>query len=190
MVKSRYIGDGHPTFNRNPYNGYINHYYWVDDHPLLYGNNGSLDPGTYISSFRTLFGAKLLSKQKKTFAGDPSRNAFPRTCHFLPSHSHQTLNTSRELEVFTLHRISLNWCHNWALKKELTITYKMRCHLRPKKYLKAPTSWNYHYYRSLKLKIPPANSANPWWNHRDPGPKWKWDSKNHPPTENKALLGD
>ena len=33
MVKSRYIGDGHPTFNRNPYNGYINPYYWVDDHP-------------------------------------------------------------------------------------------------------------------------------------------------------------
>jgi len=37
----------HPTFNdRNPYNGYINNYYWVDDHPLLYGNAGSLDPGT------------------------------------------------------------------------------------------------------------------------------------------------
>ena len=47
MVKSRYIGDGHPTFNRNPYNGYINPYYWVDDHPLLYGNNGSLDPGSF-----------------------------------------------------------------------------------------------------------------------------------------------
>ena len=47
MVKSRYIGDGHPTFNRNPYNGYINPYYWVDDHPLLYGNNGTLDPGTH-----------------------------------------------------------------------------------------------------------------------------------------------
>ena len=31
----------------NPYNGYISPYYWVDDHPLLYGNNGSLDPGTY-----------------------------------------------------------------------------------------------------------------------------------------------
>ena len=46
MVKSRYSGDGHPTFNRNPSNGYINPYYWVDDHPLLYGNNGSLDPGT------------------------------------------------------------------------------------------------------------------------------------------------
>ena len=48
MVKSRYIGDGHPTFNRNPYNGYINPYYWVDDHPLLYGNNGSLDPSTFV----------------------------------------------------------------------------------------------------------------------------------------------
>ena len=33
----------------NPYNGYINPYYWVDNHPLLYGNinNGSLDPSTY-----------------------------------------------------------------------------------------------------------------------------------------------
>ena len=30
-VKSRYIGDGHLTFNRNPYNGYINPYYWVDE---------------------------------------------------------------------------------------------------------------------------------------------------------------
>ena len=51
MVKSGYIGDGHPTFNRNPYNGYINPYYRVDDHPLLYGNNGSLDPGTYIQMY-------------------------------------------------------------------------------------------------------------------------------------------
>ena len=50
-VKSRYIGDGHPTFNRSPYNGYINPYYSVDDHPLLYGNNGSLDPGTYDNQF-------------------------------------------------------------------------------------------------------------------------------------------
>ena len=31
----------------NPYNGYINPYYWVDDHPLLYRNNGSLDPSTF-----------------------------------------------------------------------------------------------------------------------------------------------
>ena len=46
--KSRFFGDGkNPTFNRNPYNGYINPYYWVDDHPLLCGNNGSLDPSTH-----------------------------------------------------------------------------------------------------------------------------------------------
>ena len=45
-VETPYIGDGHLTFNRNPYNGYINPYYKVDDHPLLYGNNGSLDPST------------------------------------------------------------------------------------------------------------------------------------------------
>ena len=32
----------------NPYNGYINPYYWVDDHPLLYGNNGSLDPIAHL----------------------------------------------------------------------------------------------------------------------------------------------
>ena len=44
MVKSRYIGDK----LIQPYNGYIKPYYWVDDHPLLYGNNGGLDPGTSI----------------------------------------------------------------------------------------------------------------------------------------------
>ena len=52
--KSCFLGDGHPTCNRNPYNGYINPYYWVDDNPLLYGNNGSLDLGTYIGIFSNL----------------------------------------------------------------------------------------------------------------------------------------
>ena len=40
-----------PPFNRNPYNGYINRYYWVDDHPLLYGNIGSLDPSSVDNLF-------------------------------------------------------------------------------------------------------------------------------------------
>ena len=49
MVKSRYIGDGHPTFNRNPYNWYINYpiiglmtipYYMEMSWELI-------DPGTY-----------------------------------------------------------------------------------------------------------------------------------------------
>ena len=34
---------------------YINPYYWVDDHPLLYGNNGSLDPGTHAISHPNQF---------------------------------------------------------------------------------------------------------------------------------------
>ena len=42
------LGTAIPPLKRNPYNGYINPYYWVDDHPLLYGNNGSLDPGTHV----------------------------------------------------------------------------------------------------------------------------------------------
>ena len=39
----------------NLYNGYIKPYYKVDDHPLLYGNNGSLDPSTYgCNGFRSI----------------------------------------------------------------------------------------------------------------------------------------
>ena len=36
-----------PPLTGNPNNGYINPYYWVDGHPLLYGNNGSLGPGAH-----------------------------------------------------------------------------------------------------------------------------------------------
>ncbi len=36
-----------PPLMGNPYSGYINPYYWVDDHSLLHGNNGSLDPSTH-----------------------------------------------------------------------------------------------------------------------------------------------
>ena len=44
-----------PPLIRNPYHGYINHYSWVDDHPLLSGNNGSLDPGTYVLFWKHVF---------------------------------------------------------------------------------------------------------------------------------------
>ena len=51
MVKSRYTGDGHATFNRNPYNGYINPYglglmtipYYMESSWEL------IDPGTYFN---------------------------------------------------------------------------------------------------------------------------------------------
>ena len=37
-----------PPLIGSPYNGYINPYYWVDDHPLLYGNHGSLDTIAHV----------------------------------------------------------------------------------------------------------------------------------------------
>ena len=33
--------------------GYINPYYWVDDHPLTQGTNGSLDPSTNENHLKT-----------------------------------------------------------------------------------------------------------------------------------------
>ncbi len=49
--KSRFLGDKliPPLMTESLFHGALfsplrN---WVDDHPLLYGNNGSLDPGTY-----------------------------------------------------------------------------------------------------------------------------------------------
>ena len=38
------LGMAIPPVIRNSFNGYIKPYDWVDDHPLLHGNNGSLDP--------------------------------------------------------------------------------------------------------------------------------------------------
>ena len=46
----------------NPYNGYISPYHWVDDHPLLYGNNGSLDPGT-CGDFVRFGGVEIFSAE-------------------------------------------------------------------------------------------------------------------------------
>ena len=36
-----------PALVGNPYNGWVNPYYWVAEHPQFYGNNGSLDPSRY-----------------------------------------------------------------------------------------------------------------------------------------------
>ena len=62
------LGMAIPPLIGNPYNGYINPYCWVDGHPLLCGNNGSLDPSssTYpnilVAKFVGLDGQKELSK--------------------------------------------------------------------------------------------------------------------------------
>ena len=55
--KSRFYWDKLiPPLIGNPYNGYINPYYWVDDHPLLYGNVMGVDrpDRTHEHSTRTL----------------------------------------------------------------------------------------------------------------------------------------
>ena len=83
------MGDLPPLIG-NPYNGYINPYYWVDDHPL-YGNNGSLDPGTYSLAHRTgdrltldssfelklILGFTLVTLTK----GLTFSRGFPKGCH-------------------------------------------------------------------------------------------------------------
>ena len=55
LSKLAILGMVIPPLIGNPYTGYINPYNWVDDHPLLYGNNGSLDPGTYVQQIPTVF---------------------------------------------------------------------------------------------------------------------------------------
>ena len=40
-------------------------YYWVDDHPLLYGNNGSLDPGTYEKYHQWWFSDGVFTSWRK-----------------------------------------------------------------------------------------------------------------------------
>ena len=58
-----------PPLIGNPYNGYINPYYRVDDHPLLYGNNVSLDPSTPGVGLTILPWRGLLNAGRKFFWG-------------------------------------------------------------------------------------------------------------------------
>ena len=44
-----------PPLIGNPYKGYLNPYYWVDDHSLLYGKNGSWSTLAHITSFLLTF---------------------------------------------------------------------------------------------------------------------------------------
>ena len=46
-----------------------NPYYWVDDHPLLYGNNGSFDPIAHML-FPTLFVLLVFFCHRNTYHGD------------------------------------------------------------------------------------------------------------------------
>lgn len=85
MIESRYMGNGHPTFNRNPYmaiNPYYIPYYWVDDQPPSFGGNtGSLDPSTY-QNHRTL---GRLPPETCWSLGNQNRNPSPGPLSFTVS---------------------------------------------------------------------------------------------------------
>ena len=42
MVKTWCLAYGHPSYNGNPWNGYIKAYWWIDDHPLYWKINNVL----------------------------------------------------------------------------------------------------------------------------------------------------
>ena len=94
----------------NPYNGYINPYYWVDDHPLLYGNNGSLDPGTYkFACIHSWLFLPILSGIKTSA---PGKLRFPQpqaTTHKHPAGLWPSPD-EEELELMEL------MCYCWWLK--------------------------------------------------------------------------
>ena len=63
----------YPLVIGNPYIGYINPHYWVDDHPLLYGNDGSLDLSTYIQeNYNT-----PLEHTQSAIPGSPTMKGIP-----------------------------------------------------------------------------------------------------------------
>ena len=74
---------------RNPYHGYINPYYWVDDHPLLHGNNGSLDPCAashviQLCSFTPSLDLMILRATSNWIKGFQALSACPKKQGFCP----------------------------------------------------------------------------------------------------------
>ena len=78
-----------PPLIGNPYNGYINPYYWVDDHPLLYGNNGSLDPSTRVrrvAPWKLVFAIIVAFKVQGSKGFIKSTTSHVISCHALSCH--------------------------------------------------------------------------------------------------------
>ncbi len=77
------LGMAIPPLIGNPYNGYINPYYWVDDHPLLYGNNVSLDPSTYDNWVASQVGDTVDGRNPANHLSTPTRHVKNATCNML-----------------------------------------------------------------------------------------------------------
>ena len=80
---------------RNPYNGKINFYYLVDDHPLLSGNGGSLDPSAYDDFSST--DARLLAKSPKNQSNPSVQDGHPVTLG--PTHHITSAKISKNKRV-------------------------------------------------------------------------------------------
>ena len=70
MVKSRYIGDGHPTFNKNPYNGYINPYGigLMSLSPIIWKYRELIDPIAHIWKSIYIYSIVNLFSSSNTWA--------------------------------------------------------------------------------------------------------------------------
>ncbi len=104
----------------NPYSGYINPYYWVDDHPLLYGNNGSLDPSTHgIVVFHPAIGLGTHLRTKGLFFFLPHRfhlflsKFFSKGFKMTEKSDEKT--SESEISYSNLSLLGCPTCHYWEL---------------------------------------------------------------------------
>ena len=72
----------------NPYSGYINPYYWVDDHPLVEGNNGCIHASIYHLGYQA---ADLVNPPRQSDAICTAANCNLKDLEF----SCSSINTSR-----------------------------------------------------------------------------------------------
>ena len=126
------LGDGRaPPLIGNPYNGYINPYYWLDDHPLLCGNHGSLDPGTYEETSKNKHMANVTHVFLNAFLAKDFLGSFLYICgHQTPTWNpwilwdedqQRSASVLGQEEFIPKQPICLNdrfqhlWCWNWKV---------------------------------------------------------------------------
>ena len=143
----------HPTFNDgNPYNGYINVYYWVGDHPLSYGNTESLDPSTcdiwktnstflFFRSLISMGGAICFSDQLMSF-----RNLaeFQQVQHARANHSNY-LERKRHVWMF-VHWSEISLGKEWYPRR----TERCKSDATGKLLVCLMISWDWCYHIPLK----------------------------------------
>ena len=157
------LGMAIPPLIGNPYDGYINPYYWVDDHPLFYGNNGSLDPGsseklhlffpkkTVIVIFSSLLTwPSFLSTKNKTF-----KKKLPICwCHNSPLKDSNLVDPNLAFDCSAFHRMP---CRVSIQSRGLTsLDASIKLHQ------KSPKNWK--NLKACKTTENPLKKNNSCWN--------------------------